>query len=69
MSDSQRAVLLAMKLRNAVCPACGADVSVTYWPYGVALYTVHLVRGTNRDCAKSLRPVEVRPDKDNRAVK
>ncbi len=52
------------KLRNAVCPTCNADVTVTYWPYGVPLYTVHFVRGSNRDCASSLRPVEVRPESD-----
>jgi hypothetical protein len=45
------------KLRRAVCPSCGAEVSVTYWPYNVALYTVHLVSGSNRDCRQSLRPV------------
>ena len=45
------------KLRDAVCPACDSKVSVTYWPYNVPLYTVHLVRGSNRDCRQSLRPV------------
>lgn len=45
------------KIRDAVCPACGSEVSVTYWPYNVPLYTVHLVRGSNRDCRQSLRPV------------
>lgn len=45
------------KLRDAVCPTCGSEVSVTYWPYNVPLYTVHLVRGSNRDCRQSLRPV------------
>lgn len=53
-----------VKLRNAICPSCGADVSVTYWPYSVPLYTVHVVRGSNRDCAKSLRPVDVRPENE-----
>ena len=47
------------RLREAVCPTCGTQVSVTYWPYNVALYTVHLVRGSNRDCRQSLRPVVV----------
>ena len=52
------------KIRDAVCPTCGSEVSVTYWPYNVPLYaqhsrpgTVHLVRGSNRDCRQSLRPV------------
>jgi hypothetical protein len=45
------------KIRDAVCPSCGSEVSVTYWPYNVPLYTVHLVRGSNRDCRQSLRPV------------
>ena len=45
------------KIREAVCPACGSEVSVTYWPYNVPLYTVHLVQGSNRDCRQSLRPV------------
>jgi hypothetical protein len=53
------------QLRNAVCPSCGADVTVTYWPYNVPLYTVHLVRGSNRDCGNSLRPVETRAKKDD----
>jgi C4-type Zn-finger protein len=47
------------QIRNAICPTCGADVSVTYWPYNVPLYTMHIVRGSNRDCRNSLRPVEV----------
>jgi hypothetical protein len=32
-------------------------VTVTYWPYNLPLYTVHLVQGSNRDCRQSLRPV------------
>jgi hypothetical protein len=47
------------KIRDAVCPSCGSEVSVTYWPYNVPLYTVHLVRGSNRDCRQSLRPVVI----------
>jgi len=50
-----------MKLQNAVCPACGAEVTVTYWPFNKPLYTVHIVRGTNRECAESLRPIDVSP--------
>ncbi len=50
------------KLRNAVCPTCGADVSVTYWPFSVPLYTIHVIRGSQRDCGSSLRPVEVQPE-------
>ncbi len=53
-----------VKLRNALCPACGADVSVTYWPFSVPLYTIHVIRGSQRDCGNSLRPVEVRPEND-----
>jgi hypothetical protein len=49
------------RLRDAVCPGCGSEVSVTYWPYNVPLYTVHLVRGSNRDCRLSLRPVVTPP--------
>jgi hypothetical protein len=45
------------KLRSAVCPACGVEVTVTYWPYNVPLYTVHDVKGATRDCRLSLRPV------------
>ena len=41
------------RLRDAVCPTCGSEVTVTYWPYNVPLYTVHLVRGSNRDCRQS----------------
>jgi len=50
------------KLRRAVCPVCQTEVSVTYWPYNVPLYSVHLVQGSNRDCRLSLRPV-VDPEK------
>jgi len=50
------------QIRNAVCPTCGAEVSVTYWPYNVPLYTMHIVRGSNRDCRNSLRPVETRSE-------
>jgi hypothetical protein len=53
-----------MRIRHAVCPACGADVTVTYWPYSVPLYTVHVARGLQRDCSNSLRPVEIRPEED-----
>lgn len=53
-----------MKLRSAVCPACGAEVTVTYWPYSVPLYTVHVARGLQRECGHSLRPVEVRSEND-----
>lgn len=57
------------RLHNTVCPTCHADVSVTYWPYGVPLYTVHFVRGSNRECGCSLRPVvEVRPAADRPAA-
>lgn len=45
------------KLREAICPNCGTQVSVTYWPYNLPLYTVHVIRGSNRDCRQSLRPV------------
>jgi hypothetical protein len=47
-----------MKLRDAVCPTCRKTVSVTYWPYNVALYTQHSIPGTDRDCRSGLRPVE-----------
>ncbi len=50
------------QIRNAVCPVCAAEVSVTYWPLNTPLYTVHTVRGTNRDCGQSLRPVVIRSD-------
>jgi len=36
---------------------CGAEVTVTYWPYSVPLYTVHLIGGSTRECRQSLRPV------------
>jgi hypothetical protein len=49
------------RIRAAVCPSCGNEVTVTYWPYNVPLYTVHLVRGSNRDCRQSLRPVVTPP--------
>lgn len=52
------------QIRSAVCPTCGANVSVTYWPYNVPLYTMHGVPGTNRDCRTSLRPVETPKPKD-----
>ncbi|HVG79472.1 MAG TPA: hypothetical protein VNF03_15110 [Patescibacteria group bacterium] len=45
-------------MRTAVCPTCGAEVTVTYWPYEVPLYTVHTVKGSSRECRMSLRPVE-----------
>jgi hypothetical protein len=46
------------RMRSAVCPTCGAEVTVTYWPYEVPLYTVHVVKGSSRECRMSLRPVE-----------
>jgi hypothetical protein len=53
------------RIRDAVCPSCGTEVTVTYWPYNVPLYTVHLVRGSNRDCRQSLRPVVMdQPERD-----
>jgi hypothetical protein len=51
------------KLRSAVCPSCGVEVSVTYWPYNVPLYTVHGLRDKTRDCRLSLRPVVQDPPK------
>ena len=45
-------------MRTALCPACGAVVSVTYWPLKVPLFAVHVVSGSNRDCRKSLQPVD-----------
>ena len=29
---------------------------MTYWPYNVPLFTVHSMRGTERECRQSLRP-------------
>jgi len=49
------------KLRSAICPSCGVEVTVTYWPYNVPLYTVHGVNGATRDCRLSLRPVVQEP--------
>jgi hypothetical protein len=67
---SHRAMLRpTMRLRHAVCPTCGADVTVTYWPYSVPLYTVHLVRGSQRECGSSLRPVEGHSENDARRTK
>ena len=51
------------KIRSSVCPSCGVEVTVTYWPYNVPLYTVHTVRGAERDCRLSLRPVVQDPPK------
>ena len=48
-----------IKLREALCPNCRKTVSVTYWPYNVALYRQHSVPGTDRDCRSGLRPVEI----------
>ena len=45
------------KLRRAECPRCGRDVSVTYWPYNIPLYTTHAIPDTERECGFSLRPV------------
>ena len=45
------------KIREAVCPSCSKTVSVTYWPYNVALYAQHSVPGTERDCKSGLRPI------------
>jgi hypothetical protein len=52
------------KLRSAVCPVCSTEVSVTYWPYNMPLYTIHSPRGSNRECRQSLRPVADRPAAD-----
>jgi Zn ribbon nucleic-acid-binding protein len=51
------------KVRRAVCPACSTEVTVTYWPYNIPLYTVHNIQNTNRECRQSLRPID-RPDAD-----
>ena len=51
------------RMRSAVCPSCGAEITVTYWPYNVPLYTVHSAKGTERDCRLSLRPVVQDPPK------
>jgi len=45
------------RTRKAVCPSCGASVTVTYWPFNIPLYTVHTRGGSNRDCPSSLRPL------------
>jgi hypothetical protein len=45
------------KLHRAVCPNCGKDITVTYWPYNVPLYTTHTIPDTERECRASLRPV------------
>ena len=45
------------RIREAVCPTCSKTVSVTYWPYNVALYAQHSIPGTERDCSSGLRPV------------
>ena len=45
------------RIREAVCPSCSKTVSVTYWPYNVALYAQHSIPGTERDCKSGLRPV------------
>jgi hypothetical protein len=56
------------KLRHAVCPDCGNDVTVTYWPYNVPLYTVHAATAGERDCRLSLRPVVLdQPDAEGSA--
>ena len=52
------------KLRSAVCPVCTSEVTVTYWPYNIALYTVHNVPDSNRECRQSLRPVADRSEPD-----
>jgi C4-type Zn-finger protein len=52
------------KLRRAQCPSCGKDITVTYWPYNIPLYTAHTVPDTERDCRFSLRPVVSAPAKD-----
>jgi len=46
------------KLRDAVCPACGKIVTVTYWPLNIPLYSQHSVPGTPRDCELTLRPIK-----------
>jgi hypothetical protein len=50
------------QLRTSVCPVCRVEVSVTYWPFKLALFTLHMVRGSNRECRNSLRPVDPRTD-------
>ena len=55
-----------LKLRRAVCPTCGRDITVTYWPYNVPLYTTHTVPDTERECRSSLRPVVLKPDEEAR---
>jgi hypothetical protein len=45
------------QVRTALCPACRAVVSVTYWPFNVPLFAEHVVHGSNRDCWQSLRPI------------
>jgi hypothetical protein len=54
---------MTTRLRSVVCPSCGAEVTVTYWPYNVPLYTVHGVQDATRDCRLSLRPVVQDPPK------
>jgi len=46
------------KLRDAVCPACGKIVTVTYWPLNIPLYSQHSISGTPRDCEMTLRPIK-----------
>ena len=52
------------RLHRAVCPTCGRDITVTYWPYNVPLYTAHNVPDTERECRSSLRPVTRVPPED-----
>ena len=49
------------RLRIAICPSCHAEVTVTYYPFNVALYTVHTQPSSNRECRLSLRPVAEAP--------
>jgi hypothetical protein len=55
------------QVRTALCPACRAVVSVTYWPLKVPLFAMHVVYGSNRDCRKSLQPVETGTDGEGSA--
>jgi len=49
------------RLRSAICPNCHAEVTVTYYPFNLPLYTVHTQLGSNRECRLSLRPVTEAP--------
>ena len=58
LSDRSPARPTQQRIREAVCPECGATVSVTYWPLGWPLYSEHRRLDKDRDCRRSLRPVE-----------